>query len=362
MKKFTQLALVSSIAISANAMAMQAMDDAALSASTGQDGINIGIGISKVTIDKLFVHDNDGLATDAKNVVTGTKVVIDTSTTPPTAGFAANSQVSSSAIVGGTGVAGAIAIKGNGIKDDVNENYGIVITANKNALLASHNLADLQIDSDAGTSAKGGAFINIAAQVSGLDISIGEIGVTASGTAAAGTNAGTIRRGGTDSNYNAILSGLTLKTGQMAANIQLGASPQGAMIQLNTTMIGGLEIANLGILDNSTKLGKGDGSSAADRAAGVIHLDSIKVANAGKTDLDIKSSINVYGASSATDKGYIRIINEDTGGIDNYIAGIHLGSKTAGSIGDVEIQGLRTYYSPSIGQYTAGSVLTVSGR
>lgn len=53
-------------------------------------------------------------------------------------------------------------------------------------MLASHNLADLQIDSDAGTGANG-AFINIAAQVSGLDISIGESGVTASGTAGAGS-------------------------------------------------------------------------------------------------------------------------------------------------------------------------------
>ncbi len=47
-------------------------------------------------------------------------------------------------------------------------------------LLASRNLADLVIDTDAGTSATGGAFINVAAQVSGLDIKIGEIGVSAS--------------------------------------------------------------------------------------------------------------------------------------------------------------------------------------
>ena len=45
-ESITKLALVSSMAISANAMAMQAMDDASLGATTGQDGINIGIGIS----------------------------------------------------------------------------------------------------------------------------------------------------------------------------------------------------------------------------------------------------------------------------------------------------------------------------
>ena len=349
MKNFTKLALVSSIAFSANAMAMQAMDDAALSSTTGQDGINIGIGISKVAIEKLYIHDNDGLATDAKNVVTGTKVTFDTTTTPPKpTGFAANAEVSSTNIVGGTGVAGALLIKGNGIAGDANEKHGLVITANSQALLASHNLADLRIDSDAGNSAKGGAFVNIAAQVSGLDIKIGEIGVTASGTA--GTTG--IRRGGDDKNYNAILSGLTLKTGQMAANIQLGAAPQGAMIKLNTTMIGGLEIQNLGILDASTK--------NATRAAGEIFIESIKVADAGKTDLTINQDISVYGAEG-TSKGYIQMVS-NSGPIDNYVKGVHLGSRTAGSIGDIEVQGLQTYYSPSLGVYNPGSVITISSN
>ena len=51
MKKFTKLVLATSVAFSANAMAMQAMDDASLSETTGQDGISIGIGISKIEIE-----------------------------------------------------------------------------------------------------------------------------------------------------------------------------------------------------------------------------------------------------------------------------------------------------------------------
>ena len=195
MKIITKLALVSSMAISANAMAMQAMDDASLSAATGQDGLNIGIGISKIEIGKVFVHDNDGLATTS---------------------------------LGGTSTAGAIVIQGNGIAGDTLENHGIVIGANyDNAgayLLPSRNLADLQIDIDANG---GNAFINIAAQVSGLDINIGQIGVVASADMPA-TGATSIRRGGTGT-VNPILSGLSLKTGPMSANIQLGAAPQGAM-------------------------------------------------------------------------------------------------------------------------------------
>lgn len=318
MKNFTKLALVSSIAFSANAMAMQAMDDAALSSTTGQDGINIGIGISKIEIEKLFIHDNDGLTDTAK---------------------------------GGTSTAGAIVIQGNKKAGDPLENKGIVIGANYDNggayLLASRNLADLRIDTDAGTGANG-AFINIAADVSGLDIKIGEIGVTASGTA--GTTG--IRRGGDDNNYNAILSGLSLKTGPMTANVQLGAAPQGAMIKLSTTMVGGLEIKDLGILDASTQ--------TATREAGEIFIESIKVADANKTDLTINQDVRVYG-KEGTNNGYIQMVS-NSGPIDNYVKGIHLGSKDAGSIGDIEVQGLQTFYSPAMGVYNQGSVITISSK
>ena len=308
MKIITKLALVSSMAISANAMAMQAMDDASLSAATGQDGLNIGIGISKIEIGKVFVHDNDGLATTS---------------------------------LGGTSTAGAIVIQGNGIAGDTLENHGIIIGANyDNAgayLLPSRNLADLQIDTDANG---GNAFINIAAQVSGLDINIGQIGVVASADMPA-TGATSIRRGGTGT-VNPILSGLSLKTGPMSANIQLGAAPQGAMIQLSATMVGGLEIKNLGILDNSTK--------TATRAAGEIFVESIKVADANSLDLTLNQKISVIGEEGAN-KGYIRMIST-SGAHDTYVKGVHLGSRNAASIGDVEVQGLK------LGQTT----ITIAGH
>ena len=344
MKKFTKLALVSSLAISANAMAMQAMDDASLGATTGQDGINIGIGISKIEIEKLYIHDNDGLT------LKGTAAVAGTPPTPASADYN-----------GGTSTAGAIVIKGNGIANHINETNGIVIGANYSSLLATGNLADLKIDSDAGAGNGNTAFLNIAADVSGLDINIGEIGITASGTNDPATD---IRRGGDDANYNAILSGLSLKTGKMTANIQLGAAPQGAMIKLNTKMIGGLEILNLGILDNSTK-----GATVAvhpvagpitTTTAGEIFIESIKVADAGGKDLTVNASVSVLGKSAAND-GFLRIVST-SGPIDTYVKGIHLGSRDAGSIGDVEVQGLQTYFSPALGSYVPGSVITISGR
>ena len=330
MKMFTKLALVSSMAISANAMAMQSMDDAALSAATGQDGINIGIGISKIEIEKVLIHDNDGLG-----------------------GAAAN--------------AGAIVIQGNGLAasaTNLNSTNGIVITApmlnattvDDTRALASHNLADLTIDTDKGTGANG-AFLNVAAAVSGLDIYIGEIGV--SGSNAAST---TVRRGNDTTNYNAILSGLTIKTGLTNANIQLGAAPQGAMIVLNTTMQGGLEIKNLGIVDSSTKTGTADGTTG-NRAAGQIFLESIKVSDANAANLTVKAAVSVVGKED-TNNGYLRIITGSgatTPKTDMYIKGVHLGSQAAASIGDVEVQGLQTYYFNGTAN-VQGSVITISGH
>ncbi|RPE47221.1 hypothetical protein EC846_0511 [Acinetobacter sp. BIGb0102] len=331
MKMFTKLVLVSSMAISANAMAMQSMDDAALSAATGQDGLNIGIGISKIEIEKVLIHDNDGLATTA----------------------------------GGTGEAGAIVIKGNGGTGPAGT-QGIVITAPMNAAgtaldtsraLASHNLADLVIDTDKGTGTNG-AFLNVAAAVSGLDIYVGEIGV--SGSNAASTTS--VRRGNDDANYNAILSGLTVKTGLTSANIQLGAAPQGAMIVLNTTMQGGLELKDLGIVDSSTKQGTGDGTTG-NRAAGQIYLDSIKVSDASDTDLTVNAKVSVVG-KEGTNNGYLRLITgsgTSTPATDVYIKGVHLGSKDAKSIGDVEVQGLQTYYNDGTAN-VKGSMITISGH
>lgn len=317
MKMFTKLALVSSMAISANAMAMQSMDDAALSAATGQDGINLGIGISKIEIEKVLIHDNDGL----DSTLVG---------------------------LGGTDTAGAIVIKGNATQTN-----GIVITPDTTTL-PSHNLADITIDTDAGAGGGNTAFLNVAAQVSGLNIAIGEIGVSASGTAGA-TN---IRRGNDSANYNAILSGLTLKTGVTSANIQLGAAPQGAMIVLNTTMTGGLEITDLGILDNSTA------NAAASRPAGEIRIGSIKVADANATDLSVNAKVSVFGASATTGNGYLQVITgsgASTPKTDIYVSSVKLGSAAAGSIGDVEVQGMQTYYNVGAGD-VAGTRITISGH
>lgn len=282
MKMFTKLVLVSSMAISANAMAMQSMDDAALSAATGQDGINIGIALDStgISIDKLYLHDNDGLQTSTN-------------------------------ITGATGVAGAIAID------------GITITQT-----GTGNLLDLVIDTDAGTS--GEAFLNIAASVGAVDISIGSIGVAPSNGASL-TDTTTAVRGVTGTPTE-ILTGLDLSLGAISANVQLGATPQGAMIKLDSTLEGGLTISNLGINDAA--------------GGGQIYLNNIYVRGDNATgDLDIDTDISVTNAG-------LRIQNNSNQGMNVYLEGVRLGSSTAASIGDVEIQGL------NVGQ----STITISGH
>lgn len=349
MKKFTKLVLATSVAFSANAMAMQAMDDASLSETTGQDGLTIGIGISKIAIEKLFIHDNDGLA--PKGVANE-------------AGF------------GGTSTAGAIVIRGKtdtapdaaALANPTTATHGVVIGANYDDngayLLQSRNLADLVIDSDAGA---GNPFINVAAQVSGLDIKVGRIGVTASGA----DDPDSIRRGGAGV-VNDIISGFDVKTGVINANIQLGAAPQGAMIKMNTKMIGGLEIKNLGILDNSSKnkaVGLVGTTPVTTREAGEIYVESIKIADADSNDLTISQNISVYndayvGTTAQLGKtAHVRIVSNDTGAKDQYIKGIHLGNREArSSIGDMEVQGLQTFYSQAQGSYTKGAIITISGH
>lgn len=230
---------------------------------------------------------------------------------------------------------------------------------------ASRNLADLVIDSDAGG---GNPFINVAAQVSGLDIKVGRIGVTASGA----DDPDSIRRGGAGV-VNDIISGFDVKTGVINANIQLGAAPQGAMIKMNSVMVGGLEIKNLGILDNSSKnkaVGLVGTTPVTTREAGEIYVESIKIADADSNDLTISQNISVfndaYVGTTGTQLGkaaHVRIVSNDTGAKDQYIKGIHLGNReTRSSIGDMEVQGLQTFYSPSQGAYTKGAIITISGH
>ncbi len=302
MKLFTKLALVSAVAISSNAMALQAMDDAALSATTGQDGINVGIDASKIEIAKLHVFDGDGLAVNATT--------------------------------GGTGKAGAITLN------------NVIVTKT-----GTGNLANLVIDTDGGAGT-GAPFLNVAAAITGLNIKLGKIEVNNVTGAAGAYKPGTVSA--------EILSGLTVDVGATTANIQLGNTPQGAMIKLNGSMLGGLSISDLAFKDASSAGG------------GYIVLGGVKVTDSGKADLALDADIAV------TPTGLAVTALKSATGTDIYLTKVVLGggvgftpgtpgtppttpgSAGTGSIGDVSITGMKFYNGGS--STPNGVKLTISGH
>lgn len=279
MKLFTKLALVSAIAISGNVMAMESLDDAALSAATGQDGIDLTIKTSGITIDKVLVHDNDGLATTA--------------------------TTKGGLSLGGTGNAGAIVVN----------NISVGVSATQANPLMAGNLAKVTIDTDGG--ATGNAVLNINAKTNGIDVGVGSIAVAASNATSAMVGA---RRGaGTET---VIIDGLNLTVGASELNIQLGAQPQGAMIVANGTIVGGITISNLNLVDSSS--------------GGKIRVGGLKITSANSADLAVDTKIGVVVPAAGVTAGGLSI--SSTGSNDIYIGSLAFGNTA--SIGSVEIQGL----------------------
>ena len=94
----------------------------------------------------------------------------------------------------------------------------------------------------------------------------------------------------------------------------------------------------------------------------VYRVESIKIADADAKNLTITQDVRVMGASVSNpdDKGYIQMISHG-GAKDLYVQGVHLGSRDAASIGDVEIQGMQTYFTEA-GEYRPGAVITIRGH
>lgn len=293
MKFFTKAALISAMAISTSAMAaqMQSLDDEALSATTGQDGISITLNTTAAGIDiaKLYIHDNDGLAPAGA---------------PGDAGF------------GGTGEAGAIGIS----------NLNISSVDNNGAAIAGA-LATVKIDTDAGTNGDE-PFLNVGVNLGNIKISLDDITVGVSGDKSAMTGA---TRGATDevvilSGYDGAANPLSVTLGSSDLVIQLGHAPQGAMIKASGTVTGGVRLANVAIND-----AVGGGS---------IGIDNIIITDAGSANLTVDTSI------SATIDGLQIISGSNAHNI--YLDQVRLGdlagmaSGATSAIGDIEIQGLNT--------------------
>ena len=231
MKNFQKIALVSAMAFSANAMAMQTLDDEALSAATGQDGIaiNIKTPTAGITIDKINIHDNDGITTTdlANSTMTGK---------------------------------GAITL-------------GNHTNAAKIFKLDTQG-GDIGVNIDAG-SAGTNATLNVKVTLpDDLKITTGDIGVAVSAGVGAATST---------SNHKVILDSLDVTLGETALNVQLGHEAQGAMIKLSSTMSGGLKINNI-------KLNDAGGTVT----GGSLFVEELKVAGTGANgDLELGLNIDI---------------------------------------------------------------------
>jgi len=361
MKAFQKLALVSAIAMTSSAFALEAADDATLAAATGQDGITIlvapgtktdgdllGLGVSQATIDMIDLADQTG-APGADGVMKGlsiTKVIVHDKD-----GIAGNRD------------SGTLAID------------GIVLFADNNQ--------PIQIDidmvgsvSDAGRGATGGAatgaMLNVAISTPKLALKQGAISVgnsngNAAGFTAAGVASADIENtvvAGVDTLYGSaddgllassaeiqIMSGMEIVLGAMTTNIQLGSEAQGAMIVVNAAIQGGLGINNMSLDDNGGSV-----------RGGGIRADRMTVVNNagifGVDNLNAIAAVNVGGplsASSPLGEGlYVTLSQLGTagGGADITLYNQKLGSAAAPVLGDVQLLGLNL----------AGTTLVIRGH
>ena len=100
MKKNKILGCISLICFAPFTFAMQPLDDQSLSATTGQDGINIGVGINKVQFNQVSLIDTDGIASSATYNNRASFVIANSnSATPVTLNFNGGNSTSTFNIV-----------------------------------------------------------------------------------------------------------------------------------------------------------------------------------------------------------------------------------------------------------------------
>lgn len=320
MELWAKIALVSAMAVSTHAMALQSMDDDALSTTTGQDGITVKLNTTAagISIDHLYLHDNDGLAP------VGTAAIAGNPGTPASADYN-----------GGTATAGAIGI--HGVKLTTGALNNGVWTA------APGTLATVKIDTDAGAASatdSSKAFLNVGVQTGAVNVALDSITVGASGTQGT-TDA---RRGvlatGTNTTGNKIVSGYTdtdklnVTVGGSKLNIQLGNTPQGAMIVASGNVTGGLNLSNVALVDKA--------------GGGVIGVDGIRVTDASSNDLTANARISIVN-NNANESGLKVTLGNNAQ--DVYMSGVRLGGNyttSATAISDATNVGTSAFNAASI--------------
>jgi len=323
MKLFTQLALVTAIATSGSAFAMQTMDDSALSSTTGQDGITILIappvnttpGLTQthgLVIGAAVLHDKDGIG----GANSGGAIILGDASQAN----AANAATTQMGIYGSSPIVVGIDVSGGGAAGAVS---GAAPVLNVNVGLPS----DLLIRT--GT------------------ISIDGSNRGAIATGAAGATVANAAVGGTTGNAIKILDSLDIAMGGASLNIQLGNTPQGAMIKASGSITGGLSISGLKLHDGNTALGPLGG----DLGVGVITIKDTGGANLTLgASIDVVSDVGTAMGGASTPGGLV-VTSTSAVGTNIMLQNVTLGSATS-TLGDLEL----------INVQTAGTKIAIMGH
>lgn len=201
LKEKTTIMILCLSSLAGHTFAMQSIHDEDLAEVTAQDGLTIQLVSPSVTIDKILLHDNDGL-----QPINGNPHGIITPS------------------------AGAMIV-----------NDFALIPQNPNIPLLS-----MVIDADGGVSGAA-PMLNVMITLAPVELDIGSIAVGSSEDDMDGTTA---RRGVSDEVK--IIDGFSLKLSQMTFNIQLGHRAQDHLMQVYGTIEDGVRISDFGILANGS--------------------------------------------------------------------------------------------------------------
>lgn len=298
MKHFAKLALVSAIAMSSSAFAMESMQDEALAETTGQDGVTISVtppaaGITMSTV----IHDSNAWVAGASPVYA--------------AGAGAGAIV----------IGDPLAAGGSNIATKITTPAGQAITID----------IDAAADVDAVTAGSQGAALGIK-----VSIPTGTVIKTGTISAAVSNGQGVAVSGQT----GVIMDSTDITLGATTLFMTLGNEATGGqMMRLGSTMTGGLLLSNFALRDAN---GGGTGGSAI--RATSIQIDDLGAAN---TNLAVDAKIDVIPTGLQ-----VNLVTLGTGGTDMKIAGLKFGDTTATAIGNVDVIGLNL----------AGTLIKISGH
>ena len=280
MTHFNRLLLASLIAASSSAFALESLEDEALSETTGQTGVTIGITPPSPMQFSVVVHDTDGFA---GAITSGAIVIGDPYTTPLTrtkASLAFTGEI-------------VIDIDASGDGNGALGGTPAILRANVAIPGVVINTGDLYVaDTDAAGNLYGLGSFN-----------------TLSGTATSN-----------------ILNNMTITLGATTLNFELGNEAQGSMLKINTAMASGLSITGFVLND-----------AGGAQTGGAFRTD-ITVKDNNAAPLTVVADVDFIATGMRVN---LTQFGDAANGADVRLTNLKFGNAGAPTIGNVDIVGLK---------------------